>query len=129
MKLRALVLFVLASSAVSAPGFAQANRGLAPVQPDELNAFVGTTLYGRAWSRLGIVSKVDRGRGTVMVHARNGEVATLPVSLLGRAGFLLRAPAVWGADIARASYGGKSTVPLRGEVTVTEDAASPSSVQ
>jgi hypothetical protein len=129
MKARALAMLVLCSSAFSAPGFAQANRGLTPVAPHELNGFIGRSVLGRYRTHIALVSTVDRDRGTITVIAQHGEVATIPVGLLGRAGMQLRAPAVTIADIVRASSGGESRIPLRGEVTVTEDEATPSSVQ
>ena len=129
MNPRALAILVLCSAAASAPCLAQPARSLTPVAAQELDKFVGTTLYGRARVNLGIVTGVNRERGTIKVVAWQGEHATIPVSLLGRAGLQLRAPAVMLADVAHASYGGQSRRPLTGEVTVTEDEASTNSVQ
>ena len=128
MKLRILALIVLCSGVLSAPALAQTSRPLTPVSAQELSKYIGSMLYGRAQTRLGIISKADRRRGTVMIAARNGEMATIPFNLLGRNGMRLRAPAIAGGDVAAASFAGKSTVPLRGEVTVTEDAPVPSSL-
>jgi hypothetical protein len=129
MKLRRFALLVLCASAATTPAFAQANRALTPVAPTELNKFIGKSILGRHRTHLAIVTNVDRDQGTIMVIAQHGEVATIPVSLLGRAGLQLRAPAVGIGDIIRASSGGQSRIPLRGEVTVTEDEASTNSVQ
>ena len=119
MASRVVTLIVLLATAIGAPAFAQTNRELTPVAPNELNKFIGRNIQGRYLSNIGIVSNADRRRGTIMVVGRHGEVATIPVSLLGRRGWQLRAPAVSTAEIARASYTGKSRVPLRGEVTVS----------
>jgi hypothetical protein len=67
------------------------------------------------------VTEADRENGTLMIVGHHGEVATIPSSLLARNGLQLRAPAVSTADIARASFGGKSRIPLQGEVLVTSD--------
>jgi hypothetical protein len=129
MSVRMVALLVLCSSALGAPCFAQPSRSLTPVAPQDLNRFIGATLYGRARANIGIVTAADSDRGTIQVVAWMGEVATIPVSLLGSAGLQLRAPAVTLGDVARASYTGQSRTPLRGEVTVTEDEAAPSTVQ
>jgi hypothetical protein len=116
---RIATLLVLFAATLSAPAFSQANRNLTPVAPNELNKFIGRNIQGRYLSNIGIVTNADRQKGTLMVVSRHGQVATIPVSLLGRRGWQLRAPAVSTADIARASYTGKSRVPLQGEVTVS----------
>jgi hypothetical protein len=129
MSFRVFGILVLCCSALGGPCFAQATRALTPVAPQELNRFIGAAVYGRARAKIGIVTGANRERGTIKVIAWQGEVATIPVSLLGRAGLQLRAPAVTLGDVARASYAGASRVPLRGEVTVTEDQVRPSSIE
>src|SRR4051812_36205160 len=106
MRRRILAVVVLCSSALSAPGFAQGTGALTPVTAQELNKFVGTTVYGRARAKIGIVTGINRELGTIKVIAWQGEVATIPVALLGRAGHQLRAPAVALGDVTQASYGG-----------------------
>ena len=120
MKLRTLTVLVLVSGAISLPAFAQANRNLTPVQSNELNRFIGMSLKGRYLAPIGIVSEADRQQGTIRIVGRHGEVATIPTMALGRYGLQLRAPAISSADVARASFTGKSRVPLTGEVTVAE---------
>src|SRR4051812_42728284 len=119
MRRRMLAWAALCFGALSAPSFAQGTRALTPVVPQELNKFVGTTVYGRARTKIGIVTGVNRERGTIKVIAWQGEVATIPIALLGRAGHQMRAPAVALGDVSRASYSGQSRRPLIGEVTVT----------
>ena len=122
MRRRVITLLVLFSGAISAPAFAQTNRNLTPVAPDDVSRFIGRTLLGRHLNSIGIVSEADRARGTIMIVSRQGELATIPASLLGRNGLQLRAPAVSSADISRASFSGKSSIPLQGEVIVTSNA-------
>jgi hypothetical protein len=126
MRTRVFAMLVLCASAPSAPSFAQT---LTPVAPHELSTFIGHSVLGRFRTHIALVSAVDRNQGTITVIAMHGEVATLPVGLLGRSGLQLRAPAVTLNDIARASNGGQSRIPLRGEVTVTEDEVRPSSIE
>jgi hypothetical protein len=124
-----LAVLLVTATAVSVPAFAQAARSLTPVSPQELTKFNGAMVFGRSNARIGYVVATDRDLGTVQVIAYLGQVATIPVSLLGREGMELHAPAVTFAAVARASYGGQSRIPLRGEVTVTEDEGTPNSVQ
>ena len=126
MRLRVLTIAALCGSAFSTAALAQA---LTPVAPQELNHFIGKSVLGRFRTHLALVTGVDREQGNIMVIAQQGQVATIPISLLGRSGLQLRAPAVTLADIARASNGGQSRVPLRGEVTVTEDEGAPNNIQ
>jgi hypothetical protein len=121
MRRRVITVIVLVSSAISVPALSQPLANLDPVAPGEVSRFIGRELLGRGFSRIGIVSEADRTNGTIMIVGSNGVVATLPNSLLGRNGLQLRAPAVSIADVARASFGGKSRIPLQGEVLVTSD--------
>ena len=120
MKLPLLSIVVLISGAVTASAVAQPRNQLTPVTPQELNKFIGTTVKGRAFAPLGIVSDANRRNGTIMIVSRHGQMATIPAMLLGRYGMQLRAPAISVGEVAQASYGGKAKVPLTGEVEVQE---------
>jgi hypothetical protein len=119
MKAATVSLLVLLSGAMAAPALAQ-NRPLTPVEPGELSRFIGQNVKGRGFVPLGIVSEADREKGTIMIVSRHGQVATIPAMLLARRGLQLRAPAVTPGEVAEASYGGKSKVPLVGSVRVEE---------
>src|SRR5829696_6042520 len=72
MSFRVLGILVLCTSALGTPCFGQANRGLTPVAPQELNRFIGATVYGRARAKLGIVTGANRDSGTIKVIAWQG---------------------------------------------------------
>jgi hypothetical protein len=93
-----------------------------PVAPQELNGFIGSTLHGRAYANLGVVSAVDRYSGTAAVVGRHGELVTIHTSMLVKNGKSdLRAPTLTAGDIAAHSNAGMSRVPMiRGQVIVEE---------
>jgi len=92
---------LLLSSAAAVP--ASAFEGLQPVAPQELNAFVGSNLFGQAHANLGVVSAVDPVAGVIGLTGRFGEYALISSSMLARNGLTLRAPELTAGDIKIAS--------------------------
>jgi hypothetical protein len=95
---------LLASSLLLlAAGTAQALPTLQPVTGEELNQYVGWTVFGEAHVPLGVVSKYDLKAGVIGVVGRHGEFALLHTSVLMRNGIELRAPTVTFGEFAQAS--------------------------
>jgi hypothetical protein len=82
---------------------AQALPTLQPVAGEELNQFVGWTLFGEAHAPLGVVSKYDLNAGVIGVVGRHGEFALLHISVLKRNGIELWAPTITFGEFAQAS--------------------------
>jgi hypothetical protein len=105
---------------VAASTYAQAQYALRPVEPQQLDDFIGESLRGKAFQPLGIVAASSVEQGTIAIVGRHGEVATIHHSMLARYGMDLRAPTLTYADIVRQSNRGKSREPImrRGEIII-----------
>jgi hypothetical protein len=89
MKSRTQFLFLLFLSAAFA---SPASADPRPVAAQDLSRFIGTDVLGAANADLGVVSEVDTNLGLIGLAGKNGEFATLHVSLLQRDGLRLFAP-------------------------------------
>src|SRR6185312_12087195 len=89
MKPRTPLLFLLLlSTGLTAPASAEPR----PVAAQDLSRFIGSDVLGAANADLGVVSQVDTNLGLIGLAGKNGEFATLHVSLLRRDGLRLFAP-------------------------------------
>jgi hypothetical protein len=91
------LLFLIAGNA------AHALPTLQPVAGEDLDQYVGWTVFGEARAPLGVVSKVDRKAGVIGVVGRHGEFALMHISVLKRNGIELRAPTITFGEFAQAS--------------------------
>ena len=91
------LLLMIAGSA------AQALPTLQPVAGEDLDQYVGWTVFGEAHVPLGVVSQVDLNAGVIGVTGRHGEFALLHTSVLKRNGIELRAPTITFGEFAHAS--------------------------
>ena len=97
---------LLACSAISAPALAQEVARDAVVHEvvvPNLNAFVGSTLFGFGHANLGVVTTASSARGVIGVTGRHGEFALISVFLLTHDGLKLYAPTLTTYDIKVAS--------------------------
>jgi hypothetical protein len=76
---------------------------LQPVAGEDLDQYVGWTVFGAARAPLGVVSKVDLKAGVIGVVGRHGEFALMHTSVLKRNGIELRAPTITFGEFAQAS--------------------------
>jgi len=102
----ALALFIGATAA--APAMAER-----PVEPWELDGFIGQTLKGRGHAPLGIVGAADTRSGVISMVGPQGQIATIHTSMLVSTGSAnLRAPELSIGDVVAASNLGYSGVPI-----------------
>ena len=126
MKSHVIAIAALAFAASLAPASAEDTSRLRQVAPHELDHFIGSTMKGKAYANVGIVSAVSKKDGSVAVVGRHGELATVDMRALARDGWELRAPTISVADIARASNSGRNDIPIgRGTVEVIGSAQRP----
>ena len=76
---------------------------LRPVAAQDLDQFIGSTVFGQARAPLGVVSKVDMKAGIVGLVGRHGEFTLMHTSVLARNGMTLRAPTVSIGNFVHAS--------------------------
>src|SRR3954471_3081447 len=88
----ALMVSSLLLAAESKPVLA--TEMLQPIAAEDLDQFIGWTVFGEARAPLGVVSQVDLKAGIIGVVGRHGEFTLMHISVLARAGITLRAPTV-----------------------------------
>jgi hypothetical protein len=101
MKKHLLILSLSLLPAAAVP--AAANELLAPVASENLDQFIGTNLFGRAYANLGVVSQADLNAGVIGLTGPYGEFALIHTSMLAQNGAALRAPSLTVGDIRHAS--------------------------
>jgi hypothetical protein len=96
---------LLVSSLLSAVGSKPvlATEVLKPVATEDLDQFIGSTVFGQARAPLGVVSQADLTAGVIGVVGRHGEFTLMHISVLARNGVTLRAPTVSIGDFGHAS--------------------------
>jgi hypothetical protein len=120
MNFRVVAFLVLLSAGAGAPAIGQSYAGYTDVGKNDLDRFIGSSLFGKYLNNIGIVSHVSATGDAIAVVGRRGELATLHTSMLGRKGMDLHAPELTISDIAYLSHSGRSRVPLRrGEITIS----------
>src|SRR5262249_46526279 len=82
LKKRAMVLALALLSGAALASPASARLRMDPVDPQDLNHFVGMELHGMAFADLGVIGQVDRRAGLVALNGKHGEFAVLHTSLL-----------------------------------------------
>jgi hypothetical protein len=112
---------LLLTAAATVPASAQDTSSLEPVEASQLDHYIGSTVFGEAFTPLGVVASADTNTGLIAIVGPDGELATISSSLLYTDGMDLRAPALSIGDIANASNSGESDVPfVAGTVSVYE---------
>ncbi len=99
--LKALLVSSVLLAGASKPMLA--TEMLQPVAMEDLDQFIGSTVFGQARAPLGVVSKADLKAGVIGVVGRHGEFTLMHISVLARNGVTLRAPTVSIGDFGYAS--------------------------